>query len=339
MNSIQAHSDDLGFDSEGIHLMASIKYWALLDEASKSVSFSRLRKHFMNDQSKDRERQAYGNRKYEWIQQWYELTAKLLGLGPVLPEDQLKSKVCESKFTESKKSAICVELATFSSYYLTSENKKEGESLSFDDDDRKLYLSYCADIMDESPATLWLAWKEFNNCIEKIVKANSGQNYTWAFVGVGVAALAVFALPIAGVIGGVMGLSGAAASSAGLALLGGGSLAAGGLGMTGGYIILVAGGAIISYGTGSMQHQQKLREISKEDLLINCGKLFAAAKVFDLYGEQTADICKQALRLQTDLEADADNAFLGGNKEIGQAMEAKSQVMRSFRRLLRGDLH
>lgn len=136
-----------------------------------------------------------------------------------------------------------------------------------------------------------------------------------------------------------MGLSGAAASSAGLALLGGGSLAAGGLGMTGGYIILVAGGAIISYGTGSMQHQQKLREISKEDLLINCGKLFAAAKVFDLYGEQTADICKQALRLQADLEADADNAFLTGNKEIGQAMEAKSQVMRSFRRLLRGDLH
>ena len=37
MNSIQAHSDDLGFDSEGIHLMASIKYWALLDEASKSA--------------------------------------------------------------------------------------------------------------------------------------------------------------------------------------------------------------------------------------------------------------------------------------------------------------
>ncbi len=105
--------------------------------------------------------------------------------------------------TESMKSAICVEPATFSSYNLTGKSK-EGESLSFDDDDRKLYLDYCAGVMDESPAILWLAWKEFNYCIENIVKANSGQNYTWAFVGVGVAALAVFALPIAGVIGGVM---------------------------------------------------------------------------------------------------------------------------------------
>ncbi len=52
MNCNQAHSDDLGFDSEGIHLMASIKYWALLDEASKSMSFSKVRKHFMNVKAK-----------------------------------------------------------------------------------------------------------------------------------------------------------------------------------------------------------------------------------------------------------------------------------------------
>ena len=63
----------------------------------------------------------------------------------------------------------------------------------------------------------------------------------WARVGLiaaGGAALGALAGPFAApyigtAIGGAMGLSGAAATSAGLALLGGGSLAVGGIGMAG----------------------------------------------------------------------------------------------------------
>ena len=47
-------------------------------------------------------------------------------------------------------------------------------------------------------------------------------------------------------IGGYMGLSGAAATSAGLAALGGGSIAAGGLGMTGGTAVVVTAGTAVT---------------------------------------------------------------------------------------------
>lgn len=53
-------------------------------------------------------------------------------------------------------------------------------------------------------------------------------------------AAAPFTATIGSAIGGMMGLSGAAATSAGLAFLGGGSLAAGGFGMLGGTVLLTA---------------------------------------------------------------------------------------------------
>ncbi|MEX2375153.1 MAG: hypothetical protein WD942_06145 [Dehalococcoidia bacterium] len=56
---------------------------------------------------------------------------------------------------------------------------------------------------------------------------------------------------IGGAVGGAMGLSGAAATSAGLALLGGGSVAAGGLGMAGGTAILAGAAGVGAAGAGA----------------------------------------------------------------------------------------
>ena len=67
------------------------------------------------------------------------------------------------------------------------------------------------------------------------------------FIALSAIALAVtggLAAPaIGGLIGAAMGLYGAAATSAGLALLGGGAVAAGGLGMAGGTAFIIGGGA------------------------------------------------------------------------------------------------
>jgi len=338
MSAIVPASNDFGFGNEGIHLLASIKYWALHLEASQSSSYSRLRKHFMNDDGKAREQEAYKNKKHAWADQWYGMTSRLLEIGGVLPQTELPERLLELHLSETKKAALCVELATFTAYYELASDAKDWESLSFDDEDRKSYLSFCAEIMDENPYTLELAWQKFNHCIEKIVKANSGPDLTWMWVGLGAAVLLIVAPYLAGAIGGFMGLGGAAATSAGLALLGGGSLAAGGFGMTGGYVVLMAGGAILGYGSGSSQYQQKLREGSKEELLFNCGKLYAAFKVFSLYGEDCLNICTQALCIQKDLEADADLAYIQGETEKGSKLDGKALAMRSFRRLLRGDL-
>lgn len=94
------------------------------------------------------------------------------------------------------------------------------------------------------------------------------------FVSVGTAS--PFVAGIGTWVGGLMGYSGAAATSAGLALLGGGSIAAGGFGMAGGAALLTAA---LSFGTGlvfdytvdrvwSEYSYQKMTELSESMLTL-----------------------------------------------------------------------
>lgn len=74
---------------------------------------------------------------------------------------------------------------------------------------------------------------------------------------------------IGGLIGGIMGLSGAAATSAGLALLGGGAVTAGGLGMAGGTALLTAAytfgtGAFVDYGIGKVMAEYSYHELQEQ---------------------------------------------------------------------------
>lgn len=114
---------------------------------------------------------------------------------------------------------------------------------------------------DESLTTLAMkmpagsdkAFKKVKKEFKRILARLRRDNTNWWKVGglavggaaVGVLTLGLAAPVIGAAIGGFMGLSGAAATSAGLAMLGGGSLAAGGLGMAGGTLIVAgAGGAV-----------------------------------------------------------------------------------------------
>ena len=81
---------------------------------------------------------------------------------------------------------------------------------------------------------------------------------TAASAGTGVLLLAPLAVAAAPAIGGALGasflgggLTGAAATSHGLAMLGGGSLAAGGLGMAGGVVVVTAAGTALGSATGA----------------------------------------------------------------------------------------
>lgn len=87
----------------------------------------------------------------------------------------------------------------------------------------------------------------FEDSIKKITPSRVFQRL--AVVIAAATALAVtagVAAPAIGtMIGGYLGLSGAAATSAGLALLGGGALSVGGFGMLGGTIVIIGGGGIL----------------------------------------------------------------------------------------------
>ena len=133
MSAIQLADNDFGFGNQEIHLLASIMYWSLRNEAVSSTSYSRMRKHFMNGDSKAREQQNYRDAKYAWTDKWYSLTSKLLEFGEAVPSECLQNKLRELKLTETKKAALCVELATFTAYYQLNKDFKEEESLSFSD--------------------------------------------------------------------------------------------------------------------------------------------------------------------------------------------------------------
>jgi len=87
MSAIQIVANDFGFGNDVIHWFASIKYWALRTEGKESVSYSRLCRHFMNEDAKANEQQAYVEKKWAWADQWYSLTSKLVEIGTVLPEN------------------------------------------------------------------------------------------------------------------------------------------------------------------------------------------------------------------------------------------------------------
>lgn len=94
---------------------------------------------------------------------------------------------------------------------------------------------------------------------DAVLSALARRNIRWgrvvaasaAGLAVGVASMGVAAPLIGAAVGGVLGFSGAAATSAGLAALGGGSLAAGGFGMAGGTALLTGLGALGGAGAGA----------------------------------------------------------------------------------------
>jgi hypothetical protein len=115
-------------------------------------------------------------------------------------------------------------------------------------------LFHCAEHDHTIPAfdTVWDDFDEITDC-EEWLRFSKPNMAKYSKVTAGVAAGVVLVAPLAlisapavgGAIGVLKGLSGAAATSHGLAVLGGGSLAAGGLGMAGGTAVITAtGGAL-----------------------------------------------------------------------------------------------
>lgn len=338
MSAIALTSNDFSLNQEEIHLLASIRYWALISEANQSDSYSKIRKHFVSDDGKAAMRGKYRQSKIHWIDHWYYEASRLLDIGDKIPWADLHKRIDDCRLSRAKAMAICVELAVFNPYYNFSSDSTEGDGLSFDDDDQKCYLGFCAQAMQVDRFKLESSIKHFKHAALLISKEISGPDYSVALAALAALAMAVLAHKIGGAVGGLSGLRGAAARNAGLALLGGGSLAAGGLGMTGGLITLMACGGILAYTTGNLIYKKSLQECSKEELVFNLSKLYSVVKGLMLANTVNQEICHQMIHMQADLEKHSDTFFLQGEIQEGKNADVKSQVLRAFRRLLRGDL-
>lgn len=180
---------------------------------------------------------------------------------------------------------ISLELAIFKPYYqLGQANDKYYKRLKYtgkylEEDYYKIQSIVSKEDIDFMKKRFGKYEKTLQNNTAKIVGTIAATAVATAATG-GLAW--AFAPQIAIMIAGesVVGLSGAALTSASLALVGGGSLAAGGLGMAGGTSIIVGGGALLgAIGTGTLTQSTMMILSSKGNTLNETAKLLTYCQV------------------------------------------------------------
>lgn len=151
----------------------------------------------------------------------------------------------------------------------------------------------------------------------------------------GVATMGVAAPVIGAAVGGALGMSGAAATSAGLAFLGGGSVAAGGLGMAGGTALLTGVGALS--GAGAAAASSRMTGWSAGRVVVDAIKLDVVARLVLLDAEGDDE---KARRVVEGLQARLDEVTVKIRRlsEQIQALRAENTRLSAENRRLRDRL-
>ncbi len=323
--------NDFNFTQKEIEVLFWIKYWGAYDDCDNQNLgfFSRV---LGGEEKINNKKQDIYDKKRQWFNEWHEITAKLLNIDKKIKSKELLIEFKKLNLSKGKKLAFIVEISTFTPYFNLKENGFRYDKLDFDTDN---YFDSVSKKLNTRTSHFSSSRSAFETGIKLITKDISGSNNTWLWVGIGAAVLLLVAPYLAGTIGGIMGLSGAAATSAGLAFLGGGSLAAGGFGMAGGYVAVMAGGALIGYKSGNSSYQSKVKESTKEDILLSSAKMVAVLSLIENPKESIIMSCDSARQLQNDFETDADFNFIHNKPIEGANSAKKAAILVSFRGIIR----
>lgn len=326
--------DDFNFTQQELEILFWMKYKCVKAEINFGGSTGFISSIFDNEKEKVKKKSDITNIKMSWLNEWSAATKKLLNINGEINNPAFA--FAKLNAPEGKRIAFAVELATFTPYFPLNNDCSRYKSLKFNVDgyltDAKIMLPVFT-AKDISSCR-----SNFDSAAKDISKKISGSNNTLMWLGIGAAICLIVAPYLAGAIGGLMGLSGAAATSAGLAFLGGGSLAAGGLGMSGGYVAVMAGGALLGYKGGNASFKKRMQETSQEEILISCAKLVATLGFIKQSMNCTYAIdnyCESARLLQFDYESNADQAFANRNGERGKKNAKKAATLVAFRRQVR----
>lgn len=341
--------DSFEFDKKDLELLLSIKAHGVAEDINVNQGVSFVKSIFVDDDYISQKNESIRQIKTKWLNKWKNDTSKLLNINPLNNSVNTRNNARDmvKSWSYEKKNSFFVELISFSPYFKMKDFSDDLSELKFD---HQKYLSFCASCFAENNTEAENLTEKFlkarnyyNDSLKSISKnaSGSGNKNTLMWIGLIATAALIVAPYLAGVIGGVMGLSGAAATSAGLALLGGGSLAAGGFGMAGGYITVLAGGAILGYKKGNSDFNRKLESYSANEILLMCAKLDANMYLaFDNNQsserkEAIKDICESVRQIQLVFEAKADEDFIDLDVENAKEYAKKSVILVAFRRRLR----
>lgn len=218
--------------------------------AAEMLALHALRLQMMQLDVQRERRQKVREQKQDLIHQIHDAFLEdLVGNGDQIPDLDLFSAGVASELARavdqrSRAMILLIELMTFNAWF---------PSLSWVKAARKEALQAAADQLGgASQDDFDSAVTEFDALMKQLKRKSIrwGRVAAVSVVGLGVGvATAGWAAPIVGTaIGGTLGLSGAAATSAGLAMLGGGSIAAGGFGVLGGTILVTGVGGVFAAG-------------------------------------------------------------------------------------------
>lgn len=334
--------DSFQFSKKEVELLVGVIYFALQRESTGEQRVGFLSRILSTDAEIQQNKIGICSRKKLWVKQWSETVSTLLDIKDLNSFLNNISRELQlfNEFSEEKKICFVTEITCFSAYYaLTEKDSADYSNLKFEEvaylgalNELLTRSNFCSDIR-----ALQILRSNFFDCVKDLSKYTAGHGNRWIWMGAGAILLLITAPLLAGVIGGFMGLSGAAAISAGLAFLGGGSLAAGGFGMMGGYFALMTGGILFGYKIGDSQYKNKLVEISSENLLLSGAKLYSAI-AFSSYRNfsngitsELREICSTLRMIQLDLEARFDEISLNGEEKETLDLRKKSRILERIR--------
>lgn len=221
--------------------------------------------------------------KTEWLRTWVQIISRSSFPTENFDANEIEKLLREIHLTEEQRFIALIECSAFPPYvpiprheidYLKrvkAESKSWKEAMLMRADAYKIEEHFALDIRDHIKRALWGMGGGWKRIAQKALLV--------MLLGLATAVTAGIFAPATGTLIGVLtGLSGAAATAHGLALLGGGALAAGGWGMAGGTAVLVGGGALLGVGGGVLS--SAVFSLSREKAVLDSAKLETFLSVF-----------------------------------------------------------
>ena len=278
----------------------------------------------------------------KWIKDWLGLlhSSNLISFKDVPDEATVKAAVAAlDHLPLLKQHNIAFEAMLFEPFFAIGKKAYEGlgKKLQAHSDISEEARSALLDQLSECSVDSSLLegiGDEFEAAIKSL---NPSRLFERIAIGVVAAALlgitAGFAAPAIGaIVGGMMGLSGAAATSAGLAFLGGGALATGGFGMAGGTIALIGGGALFGGAAGfagialTASSKLMIRELAKLvviiDLFVPLLETEEQSVIVDEIQSGSRDFRNQLRKLINELKKENDDSQKSRLKEAEASLAA-----------------
>lgn len=293
-------------DRKECEALISIQYWIVLRSLDKRTTLL----------TPDR---------IAWLNKWTEdvFQKKWFGLADSKPKSE--SDVIKRITTvkgDLKKKIVLLEARLFVPFFNLGDRKVANVALA-ENRELEAYASIQIETLQSICSKIGISNEEISLAVEKYEEAlkeiaNRGTFTKKAgLILLATAALAAtggWAAPALGTwVGGMMGLYGVAATSAGLAFLGGGALAAGGAGMAGGALVVIGGGALLGASSSALfvnrniffQHKLILQQLAKMQAI-----LFVFCKNDPNFRDQLMYVYDEYIKMRNQLKTEENDESL-----------------------------